>query len=41
VSARVEIVRAEAITVAPLKRSMRKTDRQYRLRNSVPMIEFY
>lgn len=39
--ASVEIVRAERIETAPPRRSGTKTDRQFRRRGDVPLVEFY
>ncbi len=39
--ATVTIIRAEPVEVTPISLADAKTDRQYRQRDSVPMVEFY
>lgn len=39
--ASVEIIRGERIETVPPKRSNTKTDRQFRRRGDVPLVEFY
>jgi hypothetical protein len=40
-TASVEIVRSEVIGAVPSERSKRNTDRQYRLRGTGPIVEFF
>ena len=39
--ATVTIIQAEPVEVTPISSADAKTDRQYRQRDSVPMVEFY
>jgi hypothetical protein len=40
-NAHVEIIRAEVINTTPPKRAFSKSDRQFRRRDRVPLVEFF